>query len=199
MNIGDIRRVKKLAISIITSVAISGCVVFSEHPLTPLGKHTPDPRLDGIWIGVEGKPVFQILSRDDGWITLTLTERLSQSDGLEVIYQKAIPSLINGKRFLSVKNLILSNFGGTELPDPDSKNFMIVKYRISPDGEKLELNQPITSVISEAIKNGTIMGRKTEKNEWVIQDPSQKVAAYFDNLPETAFKNVDTFVRLRKF
>lgn len=178
---------------------LSNCVVYSQHALSKLGEHTSDARLNGVWAGEKGKPIFQILVREDGWITISMTELLDRTSGLEIIYQKAIASEIDSTLFLNVQNLTLTTMEGSQPPPKGKGKFIITKIEFSQDGKQLKFFTLNENFMAQVITDGKLKGAEDEDKVWVITAPVDQLVRFIQDLPKEAFEEHDTLNKILNF
>ncbi len=187
---GAARGLRSFATAVAASLMLAGCLVLSNNPVAPIGGHTPDPRLDGLWASTEGDTRYLVQAREDGWIAIL---GFDGGDGLDGIYWKAIPAYLGGQRYLSVRPIAKLEDDMFEAPPPKEDGFVIVRYDLDETGNRLTFSILDRDTVVGDIKAGGIGGGVENSR---ITDSTAALAAYVQSISDEKMDGPAVLVRV---
>ncbi len=177
---------------------MAACVVSSETPLSEPGAAPADARLDGVWVtrNERGAMYAHIGGIGEGWLGIVLVQNDRDGEGAHVAYYRGFRSVLDGTDFLNAKAVVaFDGDGEVERPDEGEKDFILVRYRISADGKRLETWMLEDVFAEDAVETGKIAGRASG-SDVVLTDSRENLAAFLAAAPAEAFDELWTFERV---
>ncbi len=139
----------KRLIAILLSLFAVGCVVYSDHPITPEDKTAFDSLLFGTWFWNEKdeKGFLHFGIEEKSGLLHVMVVDLDKDGTQKVSEYLGHTSDLKGNKYLNLKQL---------RPDNKRKGYLFVKYRIKKN--VLTISIIDNSTVEEAIKKGSLKG-----------------------------------------
>ncbi|SPD75457.1 hypothetical protein PITCH_A630002 [uncultured Desulfobacterium sp.] len=167
----------------------SGCIPYSENPLTAPGEQGLDQKIMGSWYYHDrDETVFLHIGKDSKTKGLRLVMAEFHKDNEIVVYVfVGHTSLVGDKTYLNLR---------WDQPDEQDKGYLFAKYNMK--GEQLGLGLIRADSVETAIREGKIRGKIGEGEEAsvIITDSPERLRGFFQKHDKELFEQIQYMKRL---
>ncbi len=179
-------------ILVLSMLFLTGCIPYSDHPLTKPDKEQIDPALFGTWFWEKDRESAYIhigVNEETKQIRMIMIE-MKKEGRLKSTELKGHNSTLSGNTYLNLK---------WEDPEDDtSTGYIFLKYKVTSDELGLGFINP--EIVEKAIETGSLKG-KIEKGKWLsslyITEESKKLQKFIIQNDKTLFPEMKFLPKLQ--